>query len=93
MRHDAARSGSDDPVAYLIAVRYRRGVVGETQRSCHLALVPDGIPGPGAFTVLCGQQFTQEQIEQVEMFSGMPCVACLIHATPSITGESPVQDA
>jgi hypothetical protein len=92
MRHDATRSGSD-PVAYLIAVRYRRGVVGETQRSCHLALVPDGIPGPGTFTALCGQQFTSQQIEQVEMFSGMPCVACLNHAAPSITGESPVQDA
>lgn len=74
-------------MTYLIAIRYRRGVVGETQRSCHLALVAERVPGPGVFTVLCGQQFTSQQIEQVEMFRGMPCVACLNRAAPSLTSE------
>ncbi len=78
-----------DSATYLIAVRYRRGVVGENRRSCHLVRVIKGPNLPAALTALCGQQFVAEEAEQLEMFHGMPCFACLALATPSSTDEVP----
>ena len=75
-------------MSYLVPIRFRRGVVGETQRTCHLVPVSDPGTVPALFTALCGQQFMPGQTEQLAGFCAMPCVACLVF-TASTVGQTP----
>ncbi|RDI27600.1 hypothetical protein [Lentzea flaviverrucosa] len=60
----------------VLLVRKRAGVVGETQRTCHLVPVPDG-DTPLALTAYCGELIRQGEAELLDRPSGMPCVDCL----------------
>lgn len=62
--------------AYL-PVRYRRGIVGETQRSCHLVPAPESDVVPEALIALCGQKFAPGTADLLELFRGMPCEQCV----------------
>lgn len=63
-------------IAYL-PVRYRKGVVGETQRSCHLVPAPETDVVPETLIALCGQEFTPGTCDLLEIFTGMPCTVCV----------------
>ena len=65
----------------MLNVRYRSGVVGETARVVHAALMtPDG-----QLASLCGQTFDPELMEAAH---GMPCMRCIrISATSEDTGH------
>lgn len=73
-----------DYVSYLIPVRFRRGVVRETQRTCHLVPVSDADAVPTMLTALYGQQFMPGQTERLAEFCAMP-VACLVLAAWAIS--------
>jgi hypothetical protein len=60
----------------VLLVRKRVGVVGETQRTCHLVPVPDD-DTPLALTAYCGELIHQGEAELLAQPSGMPCVGCL----------------
>lgn len=73
--------------AYL-PVRYRRGVVGETRRSCHLVPAPEAGAVPEVLIALCGQKFVPGTCDLLEIFTGMPCAVCVaLAATRSAAGE------
>ncbi|SFR20121.1 hypothetical protein SAMN04488564_105124 [Lentzea waywayandensis] len=60
----------------VLLVRKRAGVVGETQRTCHLVPVPDD-DTLLALTAYCGELIYQGEAELLAQPSGMPCVGCL----------------
>jgi hypothetical protein len=66
--------------AYM-PVRYRRGVVGETKRSCHLVPAPAPDAVPEFLIALCGQKFAPGTADLLELFRGMPCEQCVALAT------------
>jgi hypothetical protein len=76
-------------VSYLVPVRLRRGVVGETQRTCHLVPVPNVGTLPAVLTALCEQQFVPGQTEQLAKLCAMPCVACLVLAASTVGETQP----
>lgn len=70
-----ASQRSEDPV---LLVRKRGGHVGEWDRSCHLAPMPDGTLS--TFLTLCGERIEVGTAELLPEPEGMPCVACLLSA-------------
>ncbi|WP_246292004.1 hypothetical protein [Lentzea indica] len=69
------RTGARMPV---LLVRKRAGVVGETQRTCHLVPMPDDDDRtPLALTAYCGELIHHGEAELLAQPSGMPCVGCL----------------
>jgi hypothetical protein len=58
-------------------VRLRRGVVGETRRTCHLVLITVVDRIPGSLTTLCGEQIFAGQADLLADPVGMPCERCL----------------
>lgn len=60
-------------------VRFRRGIVGETQRSVHLVPTPVG-DMPIVLVALCDTQFGPGQAELLDGLRGMPCVRCEVEA-------------
>ena len=77
----------------VLLVRKRAGVVGETQRTCHLVPILDGsmpddpmpddpMPDdddstPFALTAYCGELIYRGEAELLAEPIGMPCVGCL----------------
>jgi hypothetical protein len=62
----------------VLLVRKRAGVVGETQRTCHLVPMPeDDGRTPLALTAYCGELIHRGEAELLTQPSGMPCVGCL----------------
>jgi hypothetical protein len=66
----------------LAMVRFRRGVVGESRRVCHLIPVPSG-PVPAQLTALCGESIFPGEAEVLDGLRGMPCHACLMESAPA----------
>jgi hypothetical protein len=58
-----------------ILARFRRGVVREAQRVCHIVPVPESTPDE--LTAYCGMSIRPGQAELVNGTQGMPCVLCL----------------
>lgn len=74
-------------IGYL-PVRYRRGVVGETKRCCHLVPAPETDAVPEALIALCGQKFAPGTCDLLEIFTGMPCTVCVaLAAAQAPVGE------
>lgn len=71
----------------VLLVRKRAGVVGETQRTCHLVPVPDDDRTPVALTAYCGELIHRGEAELLAEPSGMPCVGCLFRV-PAPRGEN-----
>lgn len=61
----------------LLSVRFRRGVVSETRRTCHLVPIPDNGVIPDELVALCHERFAPGTCEQLDAFVGMPCNDCL----------------
>jgi hypothetical protein len=70
----------------VLLVRKRAGVVGETQRTCHLVPMPDDDSTPVALTAYCGELIHRGEAELLDQPSGMPCVGCLFRV-PVPRGE------
>lgn len=64
---DAAAQGEGLPV---IKIRYRSGVVGETQRVVHAATFADE-----SVITACALSIPVAQVERIEV-GGMPCMQC-----------------
>ncbi|GAB2806068.1 hypothetical protein [Lentzea nigeriaca] len=71
----------------VLLVRKRAGVVGETQRTCHLVPVPDDDRTPLALTAYCGELIHRGEAELLTQPSGMPCVSCLFRVPMPRDGE------
>jgi hypothetical protein len=71
----------------VLLVRKRAGVVGETQRTCHLVPVPDDDNAPLAMTAYCGELIHRGEAELLAQPSGMPCVGCLFRVPMPRDGE------
>lgn len=71
----------------LLVVRFKRGLVGETRRTCHLVPVATDGPVPIVLIALCGQEFRPGQAEVLEVSSGMPCTDCVIRAATTSVKE------
>lgn len=65
-------------------VRYRRGEVGESQRSVHLVRERED----GFWLSVCGQVFTPSRMEESAL--GMPCMACAQRAALASQGLTSV---
>lgn len=64
----------------MLLVRLRRGVVGETKRTCHLVPTPNGDAMPETLIALCGEVIKPGTAELLDTPSGMPCVGCLFRS-------------
>lgn len=71
----------------VLLVRKRAGVVGETQRTCHLVPMPDDDSTPLALTAYCGELIHRGEAELLSQPSGMPCVGCLFRVPMPRSGE------
>ncbi|MET9627586.1 hypothetical protein ABZX92_08990 [Lentzea sp. NPDC006480] len=71
----------------VLLVRKRAGVVGETQRTCHLVPMPDDDRTPLALTAYCGELIHRGEAELLTQPSGMPCVACLFRVPMPRSGD------
>ncbi|MGO1049302.1 hypothetical protein [Crossiella sp. CA198] len=60
-----------------LIVRFRRGVVGESLRSCHLVPLPRGGDLPDVLTAYCGTRIERGQAEMLTRLAGMPCELCV----------------
>lgn len=67
--------------------RYRRGVVGESQRVVHQSVFADD----ASVWSLCRRQFALDEVEEVER-CGMPCLACTANAASAATRRTPALD-
>jgi hypothetical protein len=75
-------------MSVYMPVRYRRGVVGETQRSCHLVPTPSADAVPEFLIALCGQKFGSGTVDLLQLFTGMPCTQCVaLAAAREAVGE------
>ncbi|SDQ34935.1 hypothetical protein [Actinopolyspora saharensis] len=63
-----------------VVVRYRAGIVGETQRQVHLTTLDDSDPAPTEWRTHCGIGIPAEQAEISELPAGMPCLPCLMRS-------------
>ncbi|WP_017974530.1 hypothetical protein [Actinopolyspora halophila] len=63
-----------------VIVRYRAGVVGETQRQVHLSTLDDSGTTPTEWRTHCGIGIPAEQAEVAELPAGMPCLPCLMRS-------------
>lgn len=73
------RGETDEPPP-LGLVRFRRGVVGETKRTCHLVPLLNGDTMPDFLTALCGARIAPGQAELLAQVEGMPCEICMVRA-------------
>ncbi|GHH59748.1 hypothetical protein [Lentzea cavernae] len=64
-------------LAFLL-VRFRKGLVGESQRTCHMVPIPAADEVPEQLTALCGLVIERGTAELVTPGEGMPCEACLL---------------
>lgn len=64
----------------VLLVRRRGDLVGEWDRSCHLAPLPDGTLT--TLLTLCGERIDVGTAELLPEPDGMPCVACLLSVPP-----------
>ncbi len=71
----------------VLLVRKRAGVVGETQRTCHLVPMPDDDSTPLALTAYCGELIHRGEAELLSQPTGMPCVGCLFRVPMPRSGE------
>ncbi|MEU0883542.1 hypothetical protein ABZ345_33470 [Lentzea sp. NPDC005914] len=76
----------------VLLVRKRAGVVGETQRTCHLVPMPDDDCTPLALTAYCGELIHRGEAELLTQPSGMPCVGCLFRVPMPRSGELNAHD-
>ncbi|HEX8866022.1 MAG TPA: hypothetical protein VF821_10245 [Lentzea sp.] len=76
----------------VLLVRKRAGVVGETQRTCHLVPMPDDDRTPLALTAYCGELIHRGEAELLTQPSGMPCVGCLFRVPMPRSGELSAHD-
>jgi hypothetical protein len=65
----------------VLLVRKSGAFVGEWERSCHLAPLPDDGTRSTLLT-LCGERVDMDAAELLPEPEGMPCVACLLSAPP-----------
>lgn len=65
----------------VLLVRKRADLVGEWERSCHLAALPEDGTRSTLLT-LCGERIEVGAVELLPEPEGMPCVACLLSTTP-----------
>ncbi|NYH78332.1 hypothetical protein FHR84_001654 [Actinopolyspora biskrensis] len=63
-----------------VIVRYRAGVVGETQRQVHLCTPDDSGTTPDEWRTHCGIGIPAEQAEVSDLPAGMPCLPCLMRS-------------
>ncbi|QQQ74819.1 hypothetical protein IOD16_27305 [Saccharothrix sp. 6-C] len=66
----------------VLLVRKRGDLVGEWERSCHLAPLPDDGTRSTLLT-LCGERLDMHAAELLPEPEGMPCVACLLSVPPA----------
>ncbi|TVT59361.1 hypothetical protein FNH05_05370 [Amycolatopsis rhizosphaerae] len=66
-----------EPTEVVAVVRFRRGVVGERKRVCHIVPIPDFGPIPEHLVALCGELLVPGDVEVLDRIGGMPCEACL----------------
>lgn len=71
----------------ILLVRKRAGVVGETERTCHLVPMPDNDDAPQALTAYCGELIHRGEAELLTQPSGMPCVGCLFRVPLPRNGD------
>ena len=77
--NDAGSTATESDSVYAL-VRLRRGVVGESRRTCHLVLIAAVESIPGSLTALCGEEFFAGQADLLADPAGMPCERCLAQA-------------
>ncbi|PSL45292.1 hypothetical protein B0I31_12769 [Saccharothrix carnea] len=65
----------------VLLVRKRGDLVGEWERSCHLAALPEDGTRSTLIT-LCGERIEVSTAELLPEPEGMPCVACLLSVPP-----------
>lgn len=63
-----------------VVVRYRAGVVGETQRQVHLSTLDDSGTTSVEWRTRCGVGIPAERAELAELPAGMPCLPCLMRS-------------
>ncbi|MCX2953785.1 hypothetical protein ORI60_36120 [Lentzea sp. NEAU-D7] len=68
------------PVPAYLLVRLRQGLVGESQRTCHMVPTPTTDEVPERLIALCGLAIERGTAELVALGEGMPCEACLLLA-------------
>ncbi|GLZ29436.1 hypothetical protein Lesp02_16260 [Lentzea sp. NBRC 105346] len=71
----------------VLLVRKRAGIVGESQRTCHLVPMPEDGRPPLALTAYCGELIHRGEAELLTQPSGMPCVGCLFRVPMPRSGE------
>lgn len=69
-----------EPGEAVAVVRYRRGVVGETRRVCHVVPIPPADLVPDELGALCGVRLRRGEAEWLPSLAGMPCERCLATA-------------
>ncbi|MDX8032976.1 hypothetical protein SK803_22385 [Lentzea sp. BCCO 10_0856] len=62
----------------VLLVRLRPGVVGETQRACHLVPTPPNDVMPTSLVAYCGLVIQPGTADLLSAPDGMPCVSCLL---------------
>ena len=75
-------------VVPVALVRFRRGVVGETKRVCHIVPLPTHHEIPDVLTAFCGTEIGPGQADILPRITGMPCEWCIARA-PLVTGADP----
>ncbi|SDP91908.1 hypothetical protein SAMN04487905_11348 [Actinopolyspora xinjiangensis] len=68
-----------------IAVRYRAGVVGESQRQVHFCALDDAGDPSETWETYCGLRIPDDVAETADRPAGMPCLRCLTR-TPALGG-------
>lgn len=64
----------------LLLVRFKRGVVGETKRVCHLVPVPETDTAPEVLTAYCETDIRPGEADLLPRIGGMPCELCMARA-------------
>lgn len=76
---DAQPGNVPAPAVRTVAVRYRPGVIGESQRQSHMAQTTlHDLSRVPYWTTACGQIISADVAEVSEQPAGMPCLRCLI---------------
>ncbi len=76
-----------EPNDAVVLARLRRGVVGESQRVCHVVPVPDFDGVPDFLRALCGAVLRRGESEWLPSVRGMPCVHCLSVVADGLRGR------
>jgi hypothetical protein len=76
----------------MLMVRFRKGVVGETRRVCHLIPLPVGHELPSVLTTYCSVEIGPGEAELLRSAEGMPCEPCLrLAPVPSPDEPLPIE--